>query len=146
MWTSAISYLHTLMLTFLSWTLLYLCFSKQHLISVHFCIISDFHILSVKKQKQNYPPDSDVRAQTGSERAVFNMACLSASASGTSGSTMFSLARQTKHRSCICFLFVLVCLTPLPVPAKRDSLKEVTDGNWEEILTGEWMIELSVSC
>lgn len=29
----------------------------------------------------------------------------------------------------------------LSVSAKQDSLREVTDENWEEILTGEWMIE-----
>lgn len=37
-------------------------------------------------------------------------------------------------------------LTSLPVRAKPDGLKEITDGNWEGILTGEWMIELSVHC
>nr|XP_046268808.1 thioredoxin-related transmembrane protein 1 [Scatophagus argus] len=67
------------------------------------------------------------------------MACLPAS-SGV-GSTMLSLTRQTKHRSWMCSLFLAICLASLPVSAKRDSLKEVTDSNWEEILTGEWMIE-----
>uniref|UniRef100_UPI0037E9B58B thioredoxin-related transmembrane protein 1 n=1 Tax=Semicossyphus pulcher TaxID=241346 RepID=UPI0037E9B58B len=67
------------------------------------------------------------------------MACLLASSS--LGSTMFSFTRQRKHRSWICCLFLVICLTSLPVTAKRDSLREVTDGNWEEILTGEWMIE-----
>lgn len=38
---------------------------------------------------------------------------------------------------------VLVFLTaPKTALAKKDNLKEVTDGNWEDILTGEWMIEL----
>ncbi|XP_041809747.1 thioredoxin-related transmembrane protein 1 [Chelmon rostratus] len=60
---------------------------------------------------------------------------------GTAGSTMFSLTRQTKLRPWICCLFMVMSLTSLPVSAKRDSLKEVTDGNWEEIMTGEWMIE-----
>ncbi|XP_070835741.1 thioredoxin-related transmembrane protein 1 [Chaetodon trifascialis] len=59
----------------------------------------------------------------------------------TVGSTMFSLTRQTKHRPWICCLLMVMCLTSLPVSAKRDSLREVTDGNWEEILAGEWMIE-----
>ncbi|KAM9355521.1 thioredoxin-related transmembrane protein 1 [Pholidichthys leucotaenia] len=55
---------------------------------------------------------------------------------------MFSLPLQTKHRSWICFLLSLsICLAPSSVLAKPDSLKEVTDRNWEEILTGEWMIE-----
>ncbi|KAM9341600.1 thioredoxin-related transmembrane protein 1 [Symphorus nematophorus] len=68
------------------------------------------------------------------------MACLLA-ASSTLGSTMFPSARRTKQRSWICCLFLVIGLTSLPVSAKRDSLKEVTDGNWEDILTGEWMIE-----
>lgn len=54
---------------------------------------------------------------------------------------MISLKRQTKPRSWICFLLLLTCLVSPPVSAKRDSMKEVTDGNWEDILTGEWMIE-----
>ncbi|XP_066535987.1 thioredoxin-related transmembrane protein 1 isoform X3 [Hoplias malabaricus] len=29
----------------------------------------------------------------------------------------------------------------LPVSAQRENLRVITDGNWEEILTGEWMIE-----
>ncbi|XP_053701289.1 thioredoxin-related transmembrane protein 1 [Synchiropus splendidus] len=41
---------------------------------------------------------------------------------------------------CLCLVLILG-FTPPGVFAKRDSLKEVTDGNWEEILTGEWMIE-----
>ncbi|XP_044022412.1 thioredoxin-related transmembrane protein 1 [Siniperca chuatsi] len=67
------------------------------------------------------------------------MACLLASSSA--GTTMFSSTREAKHRSWICSLFLVVYLTSLPVSAKPDSLREVTDGNWEEILTGEWMIE-----
>ncbi|XP_036430512.1 thioredoxin-related transmembrane protein 1 [Colossoma macropomum] len=38
-------------------------------------------------------------------------------------------------------LLVALCLMVLPVSAKRENLKVITDGNWEEILTGEWMIE-----
>ncbi|KAA8581890.1 hypothetical protein FQN60_008630 [Etheostoma spectabile] len=68
------------------------------------------------------------------------MACLLASSSNT-GSTMFSLSRQTNQRSWTCCFFLVIYLTSLPVSAKRDGLREVTDGTWEEILTGEWMIE-----
>lgn len=39
-------------------------------------------------------------------------------------------------------VLVLYCLSVLPVAAKRDNLRVITDENWEEILTGEWMIEL----
>lgn len=59
---------------------------------------------------------------------------------------MFSLLLQTKHTSWIYFSLLGICFTTSPLLAKPDSLKEVTDANWEEILTGEWMIELSVSC
>ncbi|KAM8737280.1 thioredoxin-related transmembrane protein 1 isoform 1-T1 [Acanthopagrus schlegelii] len=67
------------------------------------------------------------------------MACLLAGRS--SSSAMFPLTRRTTHRSWICCVFLAMCLTPLPASAKRDSLREVTDENWEEILSGEWMIE-----
>uniref|UniRef100_A0A3B5B2C8 Thioredoxin-related transmembrane protein 1 n=1 Tax=Stegastes partitus TaxID=144197 RepID=A0A3B5B2C8_9TELE len=63
------------------------------------------------------------------------MACLLASSS----TTMLSLPRRTKHRSWMCFLFLGIYLSS--ASAKPDSLTEVTDGNWEDILTGEWMIE-----
>uniref|UniRef100_A0A3B5ARZ5 Thioredoxin-related transmembrane protein 1 n=1 Tax=Stegastes partitus TaxID=144197 RepID=A0A3B5ARZ5_9TELE len=53
--------------------------------------------------------------------------------------TMLSLPRRTKHRSWMCFLFLGIYLSS--ASAKPDSLTEVTDGNWEDILTGEWMIE-----
>ncbi|XP_070698796.1 thioredoxin-related transmembrane protein 1 [Pempheris klunzingeri] len=64
------------------------------------------------------------------------MACLLASST-----TMFSVTRQTKRRSWTCCLFLVIYLTSQPVSAKRTGLREVTDSNWEEILTGEWMIE-----
>uniref|UniRef100_A0A3Q4B660 Thioredoxin-related transmembrane protein 1 n=1 Tax=Mola mola TaxID=94237 RepID=A0A3Q4B660_MOLML len=48
---------------------------------------------------------------------------------------------MSTQRPGICLLFLSLCLTPLPASAKRDSLKDVTDGNWEQIMTGEWMIE-----
>lgn len=59
---------------------------------------------------------------------------------------MFSLLLQTKHKLWIYFSLLGICFITSPVLAKPNSLKEVTDANWEEILTGEWMIELSVSC
>ncbi|XP_028837376.1 thioredoxin-related transmembrane protein 1-like isoform X2 [Denticeps clupeoides] len=34
----------------------------------------------------------------------------------------------------------LACLAALPA-ATKEKLKEITDSNWEEILSGEWMIE-----
>ncbi|XP_059209838.1 thioredoxin-related transmembrane protein 1 [Centropristis striata] len=67
------------------------------------------------------------------------MACLLAISN--IGSKMFPLTGRTKHRSRICGLFLVVYLMSLPVSAKREGLREVTDGSWEEILTGEWMIE-----
>ncbi|XP_039992816.1 thioredoxin-related transmembrane protein 1 [Xiphias gladius] len=48
---------------------------------------------------------------------------------------------QRKHRSWMSCLLLVMQLTSLPVRAKPDGLKEITDGNWEGILTGEWMIE-----
>ncbi|XP_068437056.1 thioredoxin-related transmembrane protein 1 [Clinocottus analis] len=68
------------------------------------------------------------------------MACSLAGASNTD-STMFLSTWQRKHRSWMCCFLLAACLTSPPVSAKRDSLREVTDGSWEEILTGEWMIE-----
>ncbi|KAM9842869.1 thioredoxin-related transmembrane protein 1 [Aulostomus maculatus] len=55
--------------------------------------------------------------------------------------TMFYSRGQRKHRSWMCWFVLGVWWTSLPVSAKPDSLREVTDGNWEDILTGEWMIE-----
>ncbi|XP_061553216.1 thioredoxin-related transmembrane protein 1 [Phycodurus eques] len=55
---------------------------------------------------------------------------------------MFPSISAQKHPSLICYLLLTVCLASLPATgAKKDSLREVTDGNWEDILTGEWMIE-----
>ncbi|XP_026195252.1 thioredoxin-related transmembrane protein 1 [Anabas testudineus] len=65
----------------------------------------------------------------------------SLSESCRTASTMFSFTGQTKRCSWILCLFVLMCLTSVQVAAKPDSLTDVTDGNWEQILTGEWMIE-----
>ncbi|XP_037550568.1 thioredoxin-related transmembrane protein 1 [Nematolebias whitei] len=66
------------------------------------------------------------------------MACLLA---GRTSSKMFSSLGQTELRSWTCFFFLVICGTSSPVWAKPESLREVTDGNWETILTGEWMIE-----
>lgn len=59
---------------------------------------------------------------------------------------VFSLPWKSKHYTLICHFILAIYLTSQPVSAKPNSLKEVTDGNWEEILAGEWMIELSVLC
>lgn len=59
--------------------------------------------------------------------------------------------RETRTLSQLNSLYILYsvivfyCLSVLPVSAKRDNLRVITDGNWEEILTGEWMIELWVA-
>lgn len=54
---------------------------------------------------------------------------------------MFSSCGRTRQ----CFLFLCLVfwcsLAPCPVRGKPDSLKDVTDSNWEDILSGEWMIE-----
>ncbi|XP_077394915.1 thioredoxin-related transmembrane protein 1 [Festucalex cinctus] len=55
---------------------------------------------------------------------------------------MFPSSPRPKHLSPTCSLLLTVCLASLSVTgAKQASLREVTDGNWEDILTGEWMIE-----
>ncbi|XP_028995244.1 thioredoxin-related transmembrane protein 1 [Betta splendens] len=54
---------------------------------------------------------------------------------------MFSCTTQTKRCSWLFALFVLTYLTSERASAKPESLKEVTDANWEQILSGEWMIE-----
>ncbi|KAM4624945.1 thioredoxin-related transmembrane protein 1 [Polymixia lowei] len=66
------------------------------------------------------------------------MACLQAS---SIYGPMYYLPWQTKHYKLICYLFLAICLTSQPVSSKRSSLREITDGNWEDILSGEWMIE-----
>ncbi|XP_075879497.1 thioredoxin-related transmembrane protein 1 [Nelusetta ayraudi] len=65
----------------------------------------------------------------------------SLTASSTQDTGMFSLTLRAAHRSWICFAVIALCLRPPPTSAKPDSLKEVTDANWEDILAGEWMIE-----
>ncbi|XP_038141087.1 thioredoxin-related transmembrane protein 1 [Cyprinodon tularosa] len=51
---------------------------------------------------------------------------------------MLFLAGRAELRSWTCWvLLLLVC----SASSKPDSLKEVTDGDWEKIMTGEWMIE-----
>ncbi|XP_062850905.1 thioredoxin-related transmembrane protein 1 [Trichomycterus rosablanca] len=48
---------------------------------------------------------------------------------------------QINSRFLLVRVVLVCCFLVLPVPAKRDSLKVITDSNWEEILAGEWMIE-----
>ncbi|XP_027856699.1 thioredoxin-related transmembrane protein 1 [Xiphophorus couchianus] len=61
--------------------------------------------------------------------------------SSMSGITLF-LSRGAGLRSWTCpFLLLLTFSSSLPASAKPDSLKDVTDGDWEKIMTGEWMIE-----
>lgn len=43
------------------------------------------------------------------------------------------------------FLFTALIIAHVilqPASAKPDNLRVITDANWEDILTGEWMIEL----
>ncbi|KAF7710313.1 thioredoxin-related transmembrane protein 1 [Silurus meridionalis] len=70
------------------------------------------------------------------KRKLLNMA---SSESGRKRET-----RTVLQLNFISFLYTIVvfyCLSVLPVTAKRDNLRVITDVNWEEILTGEWMIE-----
>ncbi|XP_055721435.1 thioredoxin-related transmembrane protein 1-like [Salvelinus fontinalis] len=52
-----------------------------------------------------------------------------------------SLPWRSKSNLLTCSLLLLIYLTSHPAVAKPSSLKEITDGNWEDILAGEWMIE-----
>ncbi|XP_043999099.1 thioredoxin-related transmembrane protein 1 [Gambusia affinis] len=62
-------------------------------------------------------------------------------ASSMSGITLF-LSGVAGLRPWTChFLLLLTFSSSLPASAKPDSLKDVTDGDWEKIMTGEWMIE-----
>uniref|UniRef100_A0A4W5PMY4 Thioredoxin-related transmembrane protein 1 n=1 Tax=Hucho hucho TaxID=62062 RepID=A0A4W5PMY4_9TELE len=55
-----------------------------------------------------------------------------------SGDAMLSsLSWRSKSNLLTCSLLLLIHLTL----AKPSSLKEITDGDWEDILAGEWMIE-----
>lgn len=54
---------------------------------------------------------------------------------------MFSLFMRTRQHFFFCCLILLFSFSSFLVRAKPDSLKDVTDSNWEDILTGEWMIE-----
>jgi hypothetical protein len=53
-----------------------------------------------------------------------------------------SLPLRSKSILLTCSLILVIYLTSQPALAKPSSLKEITDGNWEDILAGEWMIEL----
>ncbi|KAI4804754.1 thioredoxin-related transmembrane protein 1 [Pseudochaenichthys georgianus] len=63
------------------------------------------------------------------------MACLLAVSSMSS--SMFSFIKR--RSSWILCLFLVIHVSTSS--AKLDSLREVTDSSWEEILSGEWMIE-----
>ncbi|CAB1331294.1 unnamed protein product [Coregonus sp. 'balchen'] len=52
-----------------------------------------------------------------------------------------SLPLRSKSNLLTCSLILVIYLTSQPALAKPSSLKEITDGNWEDILAGEWMIE-----
>ncbi|NP_001158871.1 thioredoxin-related transmembrane protein 1 precursor [Salmo salar] len=52
-----------------------------------------------------------------------------------------SLPLRSKSILLTCSLILVIYLTSQPALAKPSSLKEITDGNWEDILAGEWMIE-----
>lgn len=54
---------------------------------------------------------------------------------------MFSLFRHTKQHFFFTYLVLVFSFASYSVKAKPESLKDVTDSNWEDILTGEWMIE-----
>ncbi|XP_043112184.1 thioredoxin-related transmembrane protein 1 [Puntigrus tetrazona] len=43
--------------------------------------------------------------------------------------------------ACVFSAFIATCVVLQPASAKSANLRVITDGNWEEILTGEWMIE-----
>lgn len=108
-----------------------LCVKRCDTNSLGYLVLKTGHVTRTLGEHRKCP-----RRQT-------NMACLSASSS--TGATMFSSTGQRKHRSWMLCLFLAMCLTSERISAKPDSLKEVTDGNWEKIMTGEWMIELSVA-
>ncbi|KAK1893858.1 Thioredoxin-related transmembrane protein 1 [Dissostichus eleginoides] len=63
------------------------------------------------------------------------MACLLAVSSMSS--SMFSFIKRPSSWILCLFLVIHVSTSS----AKLDSLREVTDSSWEEILSGEWMIE-----
>lgn len=46
--------------------------------------------------------------------------------------------------ACVFSALIATCVMLQPASAKTANLRVITDGNWEEILTGEWMIELWV--
>ncbi|XP_060780966.1 thioredoxin-related transmembrane protein 1 [Neoarius graeffei] len=79
---------------------------------------------------------SDCPKRKCGRRISVNMATL---VSGKRGKTRTIC--QLNSLSILYPVVVLYCLSVLPVEAKQDNLRVITDGNWEEILTGEWMIE-----
>ncbi|CAL8297464.1 unnamed protein product [Arctogadus glacialis] len=57
--------------------------------------------------------------------------------------TVFSLSLRSRvHMLCLCVTLVIhLTLQPVSASQRPSSLKEITDGNWEDILAGEWMIK-----
>ncbi|XP_077092614.1 thioredoxin-related transmembrane protein 1 [Siphateles boraxobius] len=55
--------------------------------------------------------------------------------------TYTSRVREMTAGACVFSALIATCVMLQPVSAKPGKLREITDGNWEEILTGEWMIE-----
>lgn len=63
----------------------------------------------------------------------WNMAC-----------TYTRRVREMTAFACVFSALIAACVMLQPASAKPGHLRVITDGNWEEILTGEWMIELWV--
>ncbi len=63
-----------------------------------------------------------------------------------SGSGRWNMACAVRMTAGACVFSALIatCVMLQPASAKTDNLRVITDGNWEEILAGEWMIELWV--
>ncbi|XP_067242773.1 thioredoxin-related transmembrane protein 1 [Chanodichthys erythropterus] len=49
--------------------------------------------------------------------------------------------REMTAFACVFSALIVTCVVLQPASAKPGHLRVITDGNWEEILTGEWMIE-----
>lgn len=49
--------------------------------------------------------------------------------------------REMTAGACVLSLLLAACVIVQPAAAKAGQLRVVTDGDWKEILTGEWMIE-----
>ncbi|XP_010876874.1 thioredoxin-related transmembrane protein 1 [Esox lucius] len=58
-----------------------------------------------------------------------------------SDAMLYFFTLRSKSKFLTCALMLTFYLTSQAALAKPSSLKEITDGNWEDILAGEWMIE-----